>query len=90
MSLHYPYEQEPAPGQAELKSLEVVRESLAADVVEILSAVTETTNGDPNGRSIEHISSSAGDRQTLLRAAVVDLEALDKRLHHARHLGRVS
>ncbi|MBG6215604.1 hypothetical protein IWX75_000041 [Arthrobacter sp. CAN_A6] len=85
MSLHHRYSQEPALRRDELHQLEEVRESLAADVIKILSAVTRTTSDVPDTRSGGHLGSGPSDKQTLLYAAIVDLETLDKRLHHARY-----
>lgn len=84
MSIHYQNGQEPDLGRDELRSLEEVREFLAADVVEILSAVRRTTDSDTETHSPEQVDSNPGDSQTLLCAAIADLEVVDERLQHAR------
>ncbi|MCU1633863.1 MAG: hypothetical protein JWM61_2515 [Micrococcaceae bacterium] len=84
MSLHDPHAQSPPPMHNELDSLEEVRETLAADVVEILSAVEEAPGETPTILPAEQVDSGLGDKQALLRAAIGDLEALDERLHQAR------
>lgn len=75
-------ENESSSQQHDLDSLEDTRTTLAGDVVQFLAVASP--GSDLDTPSAEHPDPSSMQRQALLRAAVVDLEGMDERLHHAR------
>ncbi|PPB48393.1 hypothetical protein C4K88_11590 [Arthrobacter pityocampae] len=64
-------------------SLEDVRTTLAEDVIQFL-AFTPATSIDPVAPRLGQPGHASGQRQLLLRAAIVDLEAMDELLRAAR------